>query len=257
MSRVRVMSAMAYDLESYKESGLADPSITVMGELPGVTRPFEIARVYKGSQGRYEEAVAIADADNTVIWESPSQVIELRGAMFEDLFRTTVRTRLPITSNSEHTLLLYLDGNLTARVPIFVNTPDSVVGAGVFREAADAALKKSAVCWLSIPQKAGGSVTRPAWYVQQGPKLFVIKGGDEQQLPGLEEASSVTVTVKSKDVKATIGTTIADVRIVDDPEEFEKIAALGMGTRLNLKDGDQALQRWKDTCVLAELTPRD
>ena len=47
----------------------------------------------------------------------------------------------------------------------------------------------------------------------------------------------------------------ADVRQVpNDSDEFEKIATQGMGTRLNLKDGDGALQRWKDTCTMVELT---
>ncbi len=256
MSRVRVMSAMAYDIASYEESGMSDPQVTVMGELPGVTRPFEIARVYKGSQGRYEEAVAIADPDGTIIWESRARVIELRGEMFEDLFRTRVTDRIEIGSSREHTLVVYIDGALAARVPLFVHAPDSLSSAGVFLEAADAALKKSAVCWVTIPQAGGGSVTRPAWYVQQGKSLFMLKGGSEQELPGLEDASRVTLTIKSKDVKASIGTTEADVRIVTDEDEFARVAALGLGKRLNLPDGEQAFQRWKDTCVLAELTPR-
>ena len=47
----------------------------------------------------------------------------------------------------------------------------------------------------------------------------------------------------------------ADVRVVpNDSDEFEKIATQGMGTRLNLKDGEAALQRWKDTCTMVELT---
>ncbi len=256
MVRVRVMSAMAYDLESYESSGVADPKITVVGELPGLTQAFEIARVYKGAQGLYEEAVALADPDGRIIWDRPSRVIELRGEMFEDLFRTQVRERLDITSTRDHTLLLYLDGALVGRVPVFIDAPHSAAGAGVLVEATREALKKSAVCWITIPQRGGGEVTRPAWYVQQGDAIFVLSGAGEQQLPGIEEAASVTVTIKSKDVKATIGTAPADVRIVTDAGEFERIATIGLGTRLNLTDGQDAMQRWKDTCVLAELTPR-
>jgi len=256
VARVRVMSAMAHDIESHRSSGIADPAIRVIGELPGSTQTFEIARVYKGSQGLVEEVVALAAPDGEILWQSPSRVIELRGAMFEDLFRTTVTERLSIGSTAEHTLLLYLDGVLTARVPVFIDAPHSASGAGVLAEAAQAALKKSAVCWVTIPQPKGGSVTRPAWYVQQGTSLFVIEGGEEQNLPGLSEASTVTLTIKSKDVKATIGTTEADVRLVTDDAEFERIAALGLGTRLNLPDGEHALERWKKTCVLVELTPR-
>ncbi|MEX0706151.1 MAG: hypothetical protein WD041_05980 [Nitriliruptoraceae bacterium] len=256
MARVRVMSAMAYDVESHRSSGVADPAIRMIGELPGSTQTFEVARVYKGSQGLVEEVAALAAPDGEILWQSRARVIELRGEMFEDLFRTTVSERLVISSTEEHTLLLYLDGVLTARVPVFIDAPDSASGAGVLEEAAQVALKKSAVCWVTIPQAKGGSVTRPAWYIQQGKTLFVLEGGQEQKLPGLSEASTVTLTIKSKDVRATIGTTQADVRVVTDGDEFERVASLGLGTRLNLPDGEHALERWKQTCVLAELTPR-
>ena len=93
--------------------------------------------------------------------------------------------------------------------------------------------------------------------MQQGKKLFVLKGGDEQELPNLERNDEVRITVKSKDVKATIADAPADVRVVaNDSDEFNKIAQLGMGNRLNLPDGDAAAERWRETCTLVELTPR-
>jgi hypothetical protein len=97
---------------------------------------------------------------------------------------------------------------------------------------------------------------RPAWYVQQGQKLFVVKGEGEQELPGPRVGATVTLTVKSKDVKAAIGSLPCAVRVVTDEAEFERIAGLGMGTRLNLRDGEAALQRWKDTATIVELTPQ-
>jgi hypothetical protein len=256
MSRVTVMSAIAYDLESYEETGVPDPVIRVLGELPGGSRPFGISRVYKGSQGMYEEVLALADPDGVILWESEPRVIQLRGMMYEDLFRRVVRDRIEVASTREHTLVMYLNGRITGRIPVFIDAPDSVQGAGVFLDAAQTALKKGSICWLTIPQKGRKPVTRPAWYVQQGTSLFVLKGDTEQELPGLESASTVTLTVKSKDVKAMLGSVEADVRVVSDDEEFERIASMGLGTRLNLTDGDRALQRWKDNCTLVELTPR-
>lgn len=256
MSRVTVLSAIAYDLESYEETGVADPALTVLGELPGPVRSFGISRVYKGSQGMYEEVLVLADPDGVVIWESEPRVIELRGEMFEDLFRRVVNDRVEISSGGEHTLVMYLDGQIAGRIPVFIEAPDSVQVAGAFLDAAETALKKGTLLWLTIPQRKGEPITRPAWYVQQGRTLYVLKGQGEQELPGLEEAAVVTVTVKSKDVKATMGTIDADVRIVTDEEEFDRIAGLGLGKRLNLPDGNDALQRWRDTATLVELTPR-
>jgi hypothetical protein len=256
MARVKLMSAMAYDLESFEETAVADPVIRVHGELPAGSRPFGINRVYKGAQGTYEEVLALVDADDRVIWESPPRYLELRGAMFEDLFRRRVDERVEITSTGEHSLVFYLDGGIAGRIPVFIDAPESVQGAGVLLEAAETALKKGSICWISIPQPDGTEVSRPAWYVQQGPKLFVVKGETEQELPNLEHNDVVDVTVKSKDVKATIGVLTCDVRVVTDAEEFERIAGLGLGTRLNLPDGDGALERWKQHCTVVELTPR-
>lgn len=257
MARVKLMSAMAFDVETYESTGAADPVLVVRGELPGISRPFNIHRVYKGAQGVYEEAVVLADPEGFVLWESAPRNIELRGEMFEDLFRRTVDERLEITSTKEHSLGFYLNGALVGRVPVFIEAPDSARHAGVLLEASEAALKKGSIVWLTIPQQDGSAVTRPAWYVQQGPKLFVLKGGDEQQLPNLEHCDAVRMTVRSKEVRAAIGEMDADVRVVDDAEEFERIAGLGLGERLNLKDGPNALARWTETCTMVELTPRE
>ena len=256
MARVKLMSAMAFDVETYESTGAADPVLVVRGELPGSSRPFNIHRVYKAAQGVYEEVVVLADPEGVVLWESPPRNIELRGEMFEDLFRRRVDDRLEITSTREHSLGFYLDGALVGRVPVFIEAPDSAQHAGVLLEASEAALKKGSILWLTIPQQDGTSVSRPAWYVQQGQRLFVLTGEGEQQLPNIEHCDVVRLHVQSKEIKASIGEMDADVRVVDDAEEFERIAGLGLGERLNLTDGQNALNRWIETCKMVELTPR-
>lgn len=256
MSRVKLLSGMAYDIASYEDTGIADPVLKVYGEFPAPCEPFAVNRVYKGPQGLYEEVLAVADASGTVIFESKPRLIELRGEMFEDLFTDTFHVKVTITGEQEHTLLFYLDGNLEAQVPVFVDAPYAASSFGATLDAAETALKKGSICWLTIPQAKGAPLRRPAWYVQQGKQLFVLKGAGEQELPNLEHVSNVVLSVKSKDVKALIGEFDAAVRVVTDAEEFDRIAALGLGTRLNLPDGEAALQRWRDTCTLVELTPR-
>jgi hypothetical protein len=252
---VRVLTAVAFDAAGFEATGRADPAVRVLSELPGRTEPFHVSRVYKGAQGRYEEVLAIADPGGTVIWESAPRLIRLRGEMFEDLFRLTVSDPIAIATAGEHTLVLYLDGALVGRVPLFVEAPRSLVATGTTMDAVETALKKGAIVWLRIPQRGGGEVQRPAWFVQDGRTIYVLKGGTEQELPGLEDARRVTVTVKSKDVVATIAELPADVRVVTDADEFDRIAGLGLGTRLNLRDGQAALERWRRDCLLVHLTP--
>lgn len=256
MSRVNLLSAMAYDRRTYESSQVADPVIKVFGELPATAQDFNVHRVYKGPQGVYEESMLLLDPDGVVLWERDPALIELRGMMFEDLFRNSIKASVQIESPGDHTLVFLLDGSEAGRIPVFIDAPQSVRSAGVLPQATQAALKKGSIMWLTIPQLDGTFVERPAWYVQQGPKVFVVKGGTEQQLPNLENCDYVTMTVKSSDVKAAIASMDASVRVVENTsEEFDKIATLGMGTRLNLPDGDGALERWRRECFMVELTP--
>ena len=252
---VELLSAMAYDLETFEEQGYPDPQLKVSGELPARARPFGINRVYQAAQGRYEESILILDEDDVVVWQRPWRYVEMRGEMYEDLFRSQIGPEVVIHSSGEHQMVFLVDGDEVGRIPLFVDAGQSASAMGVAGEAAEAALKKGSIIWLSIPQPDGSVATRPAWYVQQGRRLFFIKGGIEQQLPNLEGNDQVEVTVRSKDVRSAIAVLKADVRVVpNDSDEFEKIATQGMGTRLNLKDGEDALQRWKDTCTMVELT---
>lgn len=252
---VELLSAMAYDLETFEAQGHPDPVLKVPGELPARAHPFGINRVYQGAQGRYEESILVLDEDDVVIWQRPWRYIELRGQMHEDLFRSQVGREVAITSSGEHTMVFLVDGSEVGRIPLFIDAGQSAQAMGVAGDAAESALKKGSIVWVTIPQPDGSTATRPAWYVQKGRKLFVIKGGIEQQLPNLERNDQVELTIKSKDIKAAVAVLKADVRVVDnDSDEFEAVATQGMGTRLNLKDGQAALQRWKDTCTMVELT---
>lgn len=252
---VELLSAMAYDLETFEEQGIPDPVLKVPGELPARARPFGINRVYQGAQGVYEESILILDPDDVVIWQRPWRFIEMRGEMYEDLFRSQIGADVEVTSSGEHAMVFLLDGYEVGRIPLFVDAGQSAAAMGVAGDAAQAALKKGSILWVSIPQPDGSVATRPAWYVQQGRKVFLIKGPGEQELPHLEANETVDVTVRSKEVRAAIAVLKADVRVVDnDSDEFDSIATQGMGTRLNLQDGEDALQRWKDTCTMVELS---
>jgi hypothetical protein len=119
------------------------------------------------------------------------RILQLRGEMYEDLFRLRVDAPITIGDAGEHTLLLYMDGQLVGRVPVFVDAPRSLIASGATMDAVETALKKGSIVWLNIPQQGGDVVQRPAWYVQEGRTLYVIKGGASRSCPG---SSSPTVS---------------------------------------------------------------
>lgn len=114
------------------------------------------------------------------------------------------------------------------------------------------AMRKAAVVWVAV---AGG---RPvgAWPVWYGDVAYLLGGGREQQLPGLEGAGSCVVTVRSTDNGARIVSWPAAVSRVDPGgAEWAEVLPLLLAKRLNLPDPDQAPARWAEESVLHRLAP--
>ncbi len=258
MAYVEVLSAIVYDRASYDENtGSVDPVVVIKGEIPGPAKPFGVDRVYRGAQGTYEEAFAILDPDGELLYQHPYGRIRLRGEMYEDRFRDFVTDEVIFDSTDEHTLVLIVQEYEVGRVPIFVDAPRSVRAAGALGEALESTLKKSAIIWLTIPQPVGSQVTKPAWFVLDDGKVFVLTGPGEQDLTNIASADKVTIHTRSKGVQAEVASVPATVRVVDnDSDEFARIAEQGLGTRLNLADGHDAAERWRRTCTMVELTPQ-
>ncbi len=265
MSRVRLVSATA----RHSGTGAGDRPATggapvsgsatagalrVLGELPATLQPFTVERVYQGPPGQYEESILLLDPDDVVLWQQPYHGIRLHGETTQAVFSSTLDPQIQLANTAAHRLVFVVGQEEAGRIDVTVAAPQSARSAGVLGDALETALKKGSIVWVGVPQVDGTLVTRPAWYVQQDRSIYVLTGPGEQELPNLAHVSEVQVTVKSKEIKAEIGVVKAAVRVVDNTsDEFDRIATLGMGTRLNLPDGDGALERWRASCVMAEL----
>lgn len=257
MARVKLLGAVAFDRATLNEQGITDPAIVVLGELPGAARPFSVRRLYQGPQGSYEESFVLLDPDDVVVFEREYRYIELRGEMFDDHFEDSIRADVYIDKPGEHKLVFLIDGAEVGRIPVFIEAPESLAASGAMEAALSASLQKSSVVWLDIPQPDGSDVRRPAWYVFDQGKVHVITGPGEQDLTGIAAVDEIRLTVKSKDLLATVGQVPATVEVIDNgSDEFSRIGELGLGVRLNSPDGPAALDRWRETCTMVALTPR-
>jgi hypothetical protein len=121
--------------------------------------------------------------------------------------------------------------------------------------------KKTGVSWLTY---AGGydqvRATHAAWHAwvetDEGGALYVVSGGGEQPLPGIEQARRVEVTMRSKENGGRLLTWVADASRVtpDDPAWGTVTAALVAG-RLNLDDLSTAADEWARSSVVTRLAP--
>ncbi len=109
--------------------------------------------------------------------------------------------------------------------------------------------KKSGICWIDLDRP------RLAWHAWHDDALYVVTGGQEQDLPGLAALSSVRVTLRSKDNGARLVDFEADVTVVDQSAEPEAVAALAK-ERLNARDSEHLTERWAESSTVVRLAPQ-
>lgn len=114
--------------------------------------------------------------------------------------------------------------------------------------------RKTGVSWLRYG--AASDPARAAWHVWFDDSLFVVSGGDEQPLPGLEDADRVEITMRSKDNGGRLLTWVAKATAVVPGEElWEPATALLAAGRLNVPDLAAAPGVWAETSRVTRLLP--
>ena len=134
-----------------------------------------------------------------------------------------------------------------------------------------ASLSKSTICWIEVPtdevpvprKKRSGPKpdymsgrTWPVWYGYENGKVYVLVGEGEQQVPGLTDATTVKLIARSKDLQSHVAEVECGVEVLAKDDAWTELARdVLVGRRLNLPDGDAAVDRWRSTCEVVSLTP--
>lgn len=108
--------------------------------------------------------------------------------------------------------------------------------------------KKSGILWLTLDRP------RLAWHAWHDGAVYLVTGGEEQQLPGLDARDRVHVTLRSKDNGARLVEFEAAVSVVDQGEAAEAVAVLAK-ERLNARDSEHLPERWARESTVWRLTP--
>jgi hypothetical protein len=116
------------------------------------------------------------------------------------------------------------------------------------------AVKRSGMVWIGLP---GLPQPRAAWHVVHDGSVYVLTGGEgEQPLPGLPEAETVPVTVRSKDKGGRLVTWVAAVGQVEPGgEEWDAVVPLLARERLNAANHERQAERWARESYVVRLTP--
>lgn len=114
------------------------------------------------------------------------------------------------------------------------------------------ASRKSGLLWVTV----GDRRARPVWHVWHEGGAYIVLGGVEQDLPGLETVRTVTVTVRSKDKGGRLLSWIAKPRrVAPDGQEWSAVVALLHAQRLNPADGEEQPNRWRRDSQVYRLEP--
>jgi hypothetical protein len=256
---VRLTNVYVADAKLFAD-GLAQPedamAVFVGRAGKGRVAPFLVRRSYTGAGGWYKEAMALLAPNGDVVWRSGEQPITLRGSNKIDTFTDEVHG-VAVDSDQDHELVLLVAGDEVGRVPLAILDEDPPYQTASEAAVLDEALKKSTVVWIQVPGEGGtGGRAVPVWYGILDGRVYVLTGGSEQHVPGLAEADQAVLVARSKELQSLVAEVEASVRVVppNDPL-YGRVVPVLLPRRLNLRDGEQAPDRWRKECTLVELTP--
>ncbi|HEX2296061.1 MAG TPA: hypothetical protein VHN37_12205 [Actinomycetota bacterium] len=134
---------------------------------------------------------------------------------------------------------------------------ETAVEAGSVGPGVQESLKKSTIVWLRWRVPDGAEQTMPVWFLydNKAQKIYVISGERQQTIPGAERLREVDVIFRWKGKNARIGEVPARVRVIPHGPEWDEIAEKVAEKRLNIPGlPEDTARRWRDECVLLELT---
>ena len=228
--------------------------VVYLGPSGGAAFPFVVWRRLSGPGGMYMDACEIVGGDGESV-TFVERKYELDGeSIIQDIVDEFTDVVFP--GPGTYTLRYDIYDEHLLDVPFDVVQSDPPYGA-IVPGPVDAALSKSTIAWLIVPQGDGPEVTKAVWYGYEDGRIYVLTGPGEQEVPGLVSAGKhVRLIVRSKDVQSKVGEITCVTQVLPKDATWERIAReLLVGRRLNLTDGEKAVDRWKETCEIVQLTP--
>jgi hypothetical protein len=240
------------------------PGIYVL-TLPGRTLPFVAHRSWKVPTGFVSEEIRLAAPSGRVAYRWGPTVRRMVGSMDltveEDLIDDAI---LPEAGTYLASFILKEQVLGEIEVPVYLQAPERQLPKHI-----EDGLKRSDVIWLGVDaqktRELGGRNSLsgklvPAWFAYRQGKIYVLSqrdhGPQEQTIPGLDGHEVVVVT-RRKGRDTALDRFRASVRILEPDEADYQQAAAVLADRRRSRVGppEDSMARWRDSCVIAELTP--
>jgi hypothetical protein len=216
--------------------------------------PFVVVRDWKAPTGYLAEEVQLISPSGRAALRLGPEPRYLLGSMdltrFEDVVEDAVFEELGVYLAS-----FLLGGEMLGQTEfqVVLQAPPEKLSKEI-----EDGLKKSDVIWAGV-ELDGKEVTAPVWFAYRQGKIFLLSSKEpsleEQTVPGLPDAKDMVVITRRKYRDTSLGRFHAAARVLEGPEWDQAAALLADRRRDRHGPPGEAIKRWRDSCVIAELTP--
>ncbi len=114
------------------------------------------------------------------------------------------------------------------------------------------ATRRSGVVWVS----ADGTSPRVVWHLWHADALWLVGGGEEQDLPPLADRAVVVVRSKATQSGRVVAWDADVTRVEPGTPEWDEVVPLLAAERLNAASAEELPTRWAQASTVLRLTPR-
>lgn len=255
MPRAELVFANVVDRRLWEDQGEGSIPLVYTISLPGRAMPFAVARYWKAPSGYAAEWFELIAPSRTTAYRSEPRVRRFPGQMDLTQILDVVDDAL-FEEIGIYVASFLIDGEVQGQVEfqLMLQAPTALPPE------LEEAVKKTDVIWVG-QERNGRDRAVPVWFAYNQGRIYLLhsdqRDSGEQQIPGLPDAVELVVVTRHKYRETRAGRFHAAVRLIEpDSPEFDGLAAI-LADRRRDRPGppEDAIRKWKQSCVIAELTP--
>jgi hypothetical protein len=238
--------------DTYGESSA--PGVYLLGS-PGRALPFAVYRAWKVPIGTVSEEIRFIGPSGRTIHRWGPAVRRMAGMME---LTTEVDTIDDAVFDETGTFVasFIIEDVIVGETEVAVYVQEAP--SKLPKEIEDG-FKRSDVLWVGVEGPDGKRRTVPAWFAYKNGRLYFISqkqsGPQEQTIPGIPGADEVVIISRRKGRDTALDEFYGTVRLLEGAEWDEAAKLLVDRRRSRNGPPAEAIQRWKTTCHIVEVTP--
>jgi hypothetical protein len=246
--------ANVLDVRQRATEGDMAQGLVYLLSLPARALPFVVVRDWKAPTGYLAEEVQLLAPSGRVAYRVAPEPRWLLGSMDLTHFETVVEDAT-LEELGGYVASFLLAGEVLGQTEfqVVLQAPPDKLSKDV-----EDGLKKSDIIWAGVEYE-GKEVTAPVWFVYRQGKIYLLSSIEpsleEQSVPGLPGSRDMIVITRRKYRDTSLNRFHAAVRVLGGPEWDQAAALLADRRRDRHGPPGEAIKRWRDSCVIAELTP--